>query len=81
MNKKGQNGTMNATAQEGDCGLNSHQRQVGITDAPVQPNLLLEYRDQPRLSDGANITFDKMLIMKKEKNKKRRLGNAHLSVL
>lgn len=32
---------------------------VGTTDTPVQPNLLLEYRNQPRLSVGANITSEK----------------------
>lgn len=32
---------------------------VGTTDAPVQHNLLLEYRNQPRLSVGANITSEK----------------------
>ena len=54
---------------------------VGTTDAPVQHNLLLEYRNQPRLSDGANITILKnILITKKEKNKKRRPGNVHLYV-
>jgi len=65
-------------AREGDCGLESHQLAVGTTDTPVQPNLLLEYRNRPRLSDGANNTILKnVLMLKKEKNKKRRLGNAH----
>lgn len=64
MNKKGQNGTKSATAQEGDCGLESHQRHVGTTDTPVQPNLLNGHK--PRLSDGVNNTF-----LKNDKSDKR----------
>ena len=38
---------------------------VGTTDVPVQNNLLLEYRNQPRLSDGANIAILKNGMVEK----------------